>query len=295
MKKLSVFLMTIILLLSFSFGILAESIGSDYSWMDDMTINQLKELDAEIHKRIPYEGKRNIPNTTDLPGTWWSNMYGIDCFLVFHDDGSCILISSNGGVEKGTYSIMGALVTVSSSFYLLSGQWELSGDQLINNMMQLVAVKTDKPVRYISSNEGSSMEDTLGNQDVILVEYREPSELKRFDLVVVNYPGRGSTIFNKRIVGMPGDTIRMEDGYLYIQEAGQDTEFKYDEPYINDEYRSGPLNTFRSYTVPEGKYFVMGDHRNNSNDSRSIGPLSADMMLGVIIEINGLPYVNPIQ
>ena len=82
------------------------------------------------------------------------------------------------------------------------------------------------------------------------------------------------------MTGLPGDTIRREDGYLYVKEAGQDEEVRYEEPYINDEYRSGPLNTFRAYEVPEGKYFVMGDHRNNSNDSRSVGAVERSMIIG---------------
>ena len=55
---------------------------------------------------------------------------------------------------------------------------------------------------------------------------------------------------------------------------------KYDEPYISDAYRKGWLNSFGPYTVPEGEYFVMGDHRNNSNDSRSQGSLPRNMIIG---------------
>ena len=55
---------------------------------------------------------------------------------------------------------------------------------------------------------------------------------------------------------------------------------RYEEPYICDEYRSGRLNAFGPYTVSAGGYFVMGDHRNNSNDSRSQGAISRDMIIG---------------
>jgi len=64
---------------------------------------------------------------------------------------------------------------------------------------------------------------------------------------------------------------------------------KYVEPYINDDYRGGRLNQTSQVTVPEGQYYVLGDHRNNSNDSRSVGPLDADMVIGVAVEINGKP------
>ena len=97
---------------------------------------------------------------------------------------------------------------------------------------------------------------------------------QRFDVVVCRYPGRGDTNFVKRVVGLPGDTVEVREGYLYVN--GE----KYDEPYIKDEYRTGRLNSFGPYEVPEGEYFVMGDHRNNSNDSRMQGSLPRDMIIG---------------
>jgi len=97
---------------------------------------------------------------------------------------------------------------------------------------------------------------------------------QRFDVVICRYPGRGDTNFVKRVVGLPGDTVEILDGYLYINGDKQD------EPYISDEYRVGRLNTFGPYTVPEGAYFVLGDHRNNSNDSRSQGAISRNMIIG---------------
>lgn len=97
---------------------------------------------------------------------------------------------------------------------------------------------------------------------------------ERFDVVICRYPGRGDTNFVKRVVGLPGDTVEIREGYLYINDE------IYDEPYIADEYRTGKLYSFGPYTVPDDHYFVLGDHRNNSNDSRSQGALSRDMIMG---------------
>ena len=108
---------------------------------------------------------------------------------------------------------------------------------------------------------------------------------QRFDVVICRYPGRGDTNFVKRVIGLPGDTLRLEDGYLYIKEAGQEEEVRYEEPYISDEYRSGRLNSFGPFTVEEGEYFVMGDHRNNSNDSRSVGSITRDMIVGHVRQV----------
>ena len=125
------------------------------------------------------------------------------------------------------------------------------------------------------SVDGSSMWPTLFHQEIMLVnkwDYLWGGEPERFDVVICHYPGRGNTNFVKRVVGLPGDTIALVDGYLYVN--GE----RYEEPYlVNRSYVD-----FGPYTVPEGYYFMMGDNRSNSNDSRSmyVGPITRDMILG---------------
>ena len=151
-----------------------------------------------------------------------------------------------------------------------------------------------EPVRV----DGSSMDDTLADGEIMFVtkfdfgsvwftfpwqdaETKEKAPRitvggnpERFDVVICRYPGRGDTNFVKRVVGLPGDTVELCGGYLYVN--GERCE----EPYISDAYRSGYLSEMSPYVVPEGEYFVMGDHRNNSNDSRSVGPVSRNMIIG---------------
>ena len=102
-------------------------------------------------------------------------------------------------------------------------------------------------------------------------------EPERFDVVVCNYPNRldkrGARLnFVKRLVGLPGDTVAIRGGYLYVNNV------KYDEPFLA-EYTA---EDFGPYTVPAGYYFVMGDNRNNSNDSRATGPITRDMIVGEV-------------
>ena len=134
-------------------------------------------------------------------------------------------------------------------------------------------------LRYVGQRtvvRGHSMDPTLNDGENLIMDKftYHFSDPERYDIVICRYPGRGDTNFVKRVVGLPGDTVELRDGYLYINGEKQE------EPYINDEYRSGWLNEFSAYTVPEGEYFVMGDHRNNSNDSRSIGPIGRDYIIG---------------
>lgn len=127
-----------------------------------------------------------------------------------------------------------------------------------------------EPVRV----DGGSMLETLQDGEIMFVTKFDylGSNPDRFDVVICHYPNRGTTNFVKRVVGLPGDTVEIKGGYLYVN--GE----KYEESYI--EHR--PLSDFAAYTVPEGYYFVMGDNRANSHDSRAadVGPISCDQILG---------------
>ncbi len=82
---------------------------------------------------------------------------------------------------------------------------------------------------------------------------------ERGDVVVFTAPDEPKKLFVKRIIGTPGDKIEIVDGNLYLNDNLTD------EPYINEEM----FGSFGPYYVPEGNYFMMGDNRNHSNDSRA--------------------------
>ena len=87
------------------------------------------------------------------------------------------------------------------------------------------------------------------------------SEPKRGDIVIFKYPDDESTKFVKRVIGLPGETVSFENGDVYI-----DGELL-DEPYIREPHSTMAV-TETQYTVPEGSYFMLGDNRRNSKDSR---------------------------
>ena len=122
--------------------------------------------------------------------------------------------------------------------------------------------------------EGQAMAYTILDQDRLIVE-KWPYLLnppRRGDIVMLRYPLRPDRSFVKRIIGEEGDLLRGSNGVVILNDQ------PLDEPYVADEYRSyqdwGPV------VVPEGYYFVMGDHRNNSSDSRHWGFVPAKYILG---------------
>lgn len=107
---------------------------------------------------------------------------------------------------------------------------------------------------YIPS---SSMVPTLNVDDRLLVtRVYHPEKLQRGDIVVFDSDELNETVI-KRLIGLPGDTIKIDGTAVYVNGK------KLDEPYV--EY---PLESYGTYIVPEGKYFFLGDNRANSNDSR---------------------------
>jgi len=135
--------------------------------------------------------------------------------------------------------------------------------------------------------DGNSMYPTLHNGEIMMMSklhygtsyfFNQPivlgGEPERFDVVVCRYPDRGSTNFVKRVVGLPGDTVQISGGYLYVNGV------KYTEKFLSARMYSD----YGPYIVPEGHYFLMGDNRNNSNDSRSshVGAVPRNMILGKV-------------
>lgn len=110
-----------------------------------------------------------------------------------------------------------------------------------------------------------SMENTIMTKDRVIgnrLSYLF-SDPERGDVIIFHWPDdpTGKTFFVKRIIGLPGETVTIVDGKVYID----DSETPLNEPYLKEEMRG----SFGPYEVPEGSYFMMGDNRNESSDSRA--------------------------
>lgn len=115
---------------------------------------------------------------------------------------------------------------------------------------------------------GPSMNDTLRNKDIMIldeVSYKF-SSIERFDIVVIKYK---KEYLIKRVVGLPGERIRYEDNKLYINGK-----------YVKEDFEHKKTSDFSEVLVPSDKYFVMGDNRVNSVDSRMIGTIDRDDIKG---------------
>jgi signal peptidase I len=122
--------------------------------------------------------------------------------------------------------------------------------------------------------EGTSMAPLLSDQERIFINkfvYRfEP--ISRGDVVVFWYPLDRSKSFIKRVIGLPGETVEIRQGTLFVD--GQTVP----EPYVPQMYED--LSDFGPVRVPHDSYFVMGDHRISSNDSRVFGPVASHFIYG---------------
>lgn len=107
-----------------------------------------------------------------------------------------------------------------------------------------------------------SMENTIMTGDRVFgnrLAYKF-SDPERFDIIIFKYPDDETEWFIKRVIALPGETVLVKDGKVYINGSKK----ALSEPYIKEE----PVEDFGPYKVPKNGYFVMGDNRNNSNDAR---------------------------
>ena len=124
---------------------------------------------------------------------------------------------------------------------------------------------------------GESMEDTLHNGQYLIVTkwHHIMNEMPNYgQIVIIDSRVNRVRTWVKRVIGRPGDVLEFKDGYVWRN--GE----KLQEPYTKDT----KMNYTRStpVTVPEGHVFVMGDNRNHSSDSRFIGPVPVDHILGFV-------------
>lgn len=147
----------------------------------------------------------------------------------------------------------------------------------------LIALAVIIPIRYFLFQpfyvRGASMEPNFNDNEYLIVDeitYRF-ADPERGDVIVVKVPEKKSEFLIKRIIGMPGETLTLMDGRIYVSTNTTDEGIALDESYLGD----GIITQgFNSVTLTNDEYYVMGDNRPVSLDSRSFGPLVKENIVG---------------
>lgn len=127
--------------------------------------------------------------------------------------------------------------------------------------------------------KGSSMEPNFHNNEYILtdkISYRFKTP-NRGDVIIFKAPTNPELDYIKRVIGLPSEKVKIEKGKVYVNDLP-----------LNEEYLDSPTTLFPSSTMKEGvditisvgEYFVLGDNRGHSSDSREFGPISSDLIIG---------------
>ena len=127
-----------------------------------------------------------------------------------------------------------------------------------------------QPVRV----EGTSLLPRLEDHDRLFINkfVYHVTAIGRGDIVVFHYPRDPEKSYIKRVIAVPGDRLRIDHGVVWLNGARQD------ERYVPDEYRD--RRSMDEIEIPEGSYFMMGDHRSISSDSREFGAVDRDLIYG---------------
>lgn len=161
----------------------------------------------------------------------------------------------------------------------LRGTFDFIWDILKIILVSLVIII---PIRYFVVQpffvRGASMEPTYHQGDYLLVDeisYRF-NEPERGEVIIFRFPGNPSQFYIKRIIGLPAETVKINDSVVTIVSGDNPDGFVLEEEYINTINTDGTLE----FTLGENEYFVMGDNRPASHDSRRWGPLAENFIVG---------------
>lgn len=122
--------------------------------------------------------------------------------------------------------------------------------------------------------DGNSMQPTLKDNDIILY-YKSKRNIKRFDIIIFK---RNNNLFIKRVIGLPGDSIKYIDNTLYVNDNPIEEDFQ---KSITNDFNISDITS--SDVIPNNKLFVLGDNRLFSTDGRSFGFIDINDVNGIMI------------
>ncbi|HAM88702.1 MAG: Signal peptidase I [Candidatus Falkowbacteria bacterium GW2011_GWC2_38_22] len=150
------------------------------------------------------------------------------------------------------------------------------------------------PIRYFLIQpfyvKGASMEPNFFDHEYLIIDeitYRF-NEPQRGDIVVFRYPRNPQEFFIKRMIGLPGETLQIKDGVVTIFNSEKPEGFTLDEGYLPEGLKTYGLSE-EKITLSADEYYVLGDNRNSSKDSRSFGPVNRTYITGRVL-LRGWPF-----
>jgi signal peptidase I len=159
--------------------------------------------------------------------------------------------------------------------------WRRAGREIVSGVQTLLsaAVYATLIVTFgfqVARVDGLSMAPTLEDHDRLIVDklVYELGDPRPGDIVMLYYPVNPEKMFVKRVIAKEGDRVRIVDGHVYVNDL------PLRDDYVPDEFRSH--DDFPPETIQPGYYFVMGDHRNNSSDSRHWGQVPKKYIVGKV-------------
>ena len=150
------------------------------------------------------------------------------------------------------------------------------------------------PVRYYLIQpfyvKGASMEPSFYDKEYLIIDeigyrFNEPA---RGDIIVFKYPRDPQEYFIKRIIGLPGEKVQIKEGLVYVFNKENPLGVKLDESYLASSDRTYSLSEDIT-TLGPSEYYVLGDNRNASKDSRSFGPVDKKLITGRVL-LRGWPF-----
>jgi len=150
------------------------------------------------------------------------------------------------------------------------------------------------PIRYYLIQpfyvKGASMEPSFYDKEYLIIDeisyrFHEPV---RGDIVVFRYPRNPGEYFIKRVIGLPGEKVQIKDGAVYVFNQEHETGVKLAEKYLSADANTYGLNE-EITTLSSTEYYVLGDNRNASKDSRSFGPVDKKLITGRVL-LRGWPF-----
>ncbi|NTU99291.1 signal peptidase I [Candidatus Falkowbacteria bacterium] len=150
------------------------------------------------------------------------------------------------------------------------------------------------PIRYFLIQpfyvKGASMEPNFYDKEYLIIDeitYRFETP-KRGDIVVFRYPQDPQEYFIKRVIALPGEKVQLKNGDVYVFNKDNPDGFKLDEAYLPAGLKTYALSE-DPVTVTDNQFFVLGDNRNSSRDSRYFGPVNKSFFIGKVL-FRGWPF-----